>query len=209
MLSQEKIKHHLRKFPVREDIVVDILSGPTAIGKNWVAKQLKGTHQFLIPTTSRNPGSDERHGVDYYFISKQEYEKKLLKGEFATTFTLGRHYYGFRVVELEKITSGKYIPIAIIYYKVLDPFLEKFPNSRIHFMFPPFTQKGLDLLRKRMLSRTVWQFEARWKDTLEQMQAMYVTKPGLLEKYPNSKLYKITDDRSTSKLINILKKNKI
>lgn len=209
MLSQEKIKRHLRNFPVREDIAVDILSGPTAVGKNWVAKQLKGTHQFLIPTTSRNPGSDERHGVDYYFISKLQYERALLKGEFVTTFTLGRHYYGYRGIEFEKITSNRYVPLAIIYYKVLDPFLEKFPNSRIYFMFPPFTQKGLDLLKKRMLSRTVWQFAARWKDTLEQMQAMYVTKPSLLEKYPNSKLYQITDDRSSVKLINDLKKNKL
>lgn len=205
MLSQEKIKRHLKNFPVREDIVVDILSGPTAVGKNWVAERLKNSHQFLIPTTSRSPGSDERHGVNYYFISKQEYERALLKGEFVTTFTMGRHYYGYRGIEFEKITSQKYTPLAIIYYKVLDPFLEKFPNSRIYFMFPPFSQRGLELLKRRMLSRTVWQFEARWKDTLEQMQAMYVTKPDLLEKYPNSKLYAITDDRSALSLIRELK----
>lgn len=208
MLSRAEIKNHLKAFPVRNDIVVDILTGPTAVGKNWVVDRLKTSHKFLIPTTSRPQRSDEEHGVQYYFVSKKKYEELLLKGEFITTFTMGNQYYGYQKSVLEEISTQKYIPLATIYYKVLDPFLEKFPNSRIYFMFPTFTKKGLELLRKRMLSRTVWQFEARWKDTLEQMRAMYETKPTLLEKYPNSKLYAITNDKSALKLIKDMQKNK-
>lgn len=208
MLSQDKINQHLRKFAPREDIIVDILCGPTAVGKTWVSLRLTDSHEFIVPTTTRKPASDEIQGEDYYFITKEQYEKALLSGKFVTTFKIGRNYFGFQGSEFERIVSGKKTPLAIIYYKELDSFLKKFPNSRIHFMFPPFTKKGLDFLKMRMLSKTVWQFEARWRDTLQQMQAMYAAKPTLLEKYNNSKLYEITNNRSALKLIRDLKSYK-
>ncbi len=207
MLSQDKINQHLRKFTPRDDIIVDILCGPTAVGKTWVSMRLKNTHKFIVPTTTRPQATDEKHGEDYYFITHEQYERGLLSGKFVTTFKIGRNYFGYQGSEFERIVSGKKTPLAIIYYKALDSFLAKFPNSRIHLMFPPFTEKGLNLLKMRMLSKTAWQFEARWKDTLEQMKAMYVTKPSLLEKYKNSKLYEITNDRSALKLIKDLKKH--
>lgn len=209
MLTQQKISRHLASFPVREDIIVDIISGPTAVGKSWVVDRLKRTHQYVVPTTSRPRRQDEVNGVDYYFVTRTEYEKAILKGEMATTFILDKYYYGYSGKEFEKISNNNKKPLVIIYYKVLDPFLEKFPNSQIYFMFPPYTEKGLELLKRRMMSRTVVNFDARWRDTLEQMYEMYVAKPNLLARYPNSKLYTIEDDRSALKLIKDLEKNAI
>jgi guanylate kinase len=208
MLTNEKLKRHLAAFPVRHDIKVAVISGPTAIGKHTIVSKLERTHRFLVPTTTRPPLRDEVNGINYYFVTKTDFVRGLLNGKYATGFMLENHYYGFSVEELEKATSSQYKTIAIIYYKVLDQFIEKFPNSFIHFMFPPFTNNGLELIKRRMLSKTVWNFEQRWRDTLEQMNAMYVTRPTLLEKYPNSRLYKIKDDRSTSKLIKDLQKFK-
>ena len=65
MLTNEKLKRHLANFPVRQDINVDIICGPTAIGKHTIVNQLQSTHKFLVPTTTRPPLRDEISGINY------------------------------------------------------------------------------------------------------------------------------------------------
>lgn len=206
MLSQSKIKRHLRKFPTSYFKVI-VLSGPTASGKKWIAERLSDTHRLIVSTTSRPPRVDEQIDISYQFISKPDYEKLLLRGKFATTFTFEGHYYGYLVSELKRAYTKEYTPLAIVYYKALESFLEKFPNSQIYFIYPPFTKAGLEALKRRMLSTTVWNFEKRWDDTLKQMEEMYVKKPNLLDNYPGSRLIKIRNQKASWDLINLIQKN--
>lgn len=184
---------------------VDILCGPTAVGKNWVTDRLKDTHQLVVSTTTRQPRDQEVNGIDNYFISISEFERALKHGEMATAFVYKDNYYGYYVEELENINQSSKRPVAIIYYLALNVFLEKFPNSKIFFIFPSQSRKAMELLRKRMLGRSAGEFLARWNDTLRQMKAMYIEKPTLLEKYPGSELFTIDNDESALKLIERMK----
>jgi guanylate kinase len=208
MLTEDRIKKLLGQYPTQVDLHVDIISGPTAVGKNWVADRLHDSHKALVSITSRPKRENEIEGIDYFFVTQSEYEKLLLNGNLATTFVYDGQYYGYLVSELKLANEQKLIPLAIIYYKVIPNFIEKFPNYFIFFMYPPFNNKGMNLLKKRMLSRSAGDFEERWTDTLEQMHAMYKAKPTLLEMYQKSKLYEIKDDNSAWKLIRDLKKKK-
>ncbi len=208
MLKEDRIHKLLGMYPTQVDLHIDIISGPTAVGKNWVADRLGDSHKALVSITSRPKREDETEGLDYYFVSQREYENLLRDGGMATTFIFDGHYYGYLVSELDHAKQQELIPLAIIYYKVIPNFIEKFPNYFIYYMFPPFNSKGMNLLKKRMLSRSAGDFKERWADTLEQMHAMYKAKPTLLEIYPKSKLYEIKDDNSAWKLIRDLKKHK-
>lgn len=208
MLSEPRIKTLLDSSPTHYSIYIDILTGPTAVGKNWVAERLNKTHRTLVSITSRPKREGEIDGEDYYFIDERVFEESLRHGEMATTFTFDGHYYGYLKSELDNAKERNLIPLAMIYYKVLPDFITRFPNHFIYFMYPPFNNKGLNLLKKRMLSRSAGDFEMRWQDTLEQMHAMYKAKPNLMDIYSKSRLYEIKDDQSAWKLIRDLKRKK-
>ena len=68
-----------------EKPLVVVLHGPSGVGKDSVIAELKqrlGIHR-ATSSTNRAPRDDERHGVDYYFISDAEFRQKIANGEFA------------------------------------------------------------------------------------------------------------------------------
>ena len=77
MLTNEKLKRHLANFPVRPDIKVAVISGPTAIGKHTIVSRLEKTHRFLVPTTTRPPLRDEVNGINYYFVTKTDFVRAV------------------------------------------------------------------------------------------------------------------------------------
>ncbi|MBI5946626.1 MAG: guanylate kinase [Chloroflexi bacterium] len=65
--------------------LVIVLHGPSGVGKDSVIEALRartGIHRATSSTT-RAPRDNERHGIDYYFLSKQEFLRKVEAGEFA------------------------------------------------------------------------------------------------------------------------------
>lgn len=73
----------------RENEAIDrfhilILIGKSASGKDTIQKELVKNHGFvpLISTTSRPMREGEKNGVDYYFVSKLEFQKRILDNDF-------------------------------------------------------------------------------------------------------------------------------
>ncbi|MCA9383161.1 hypothetical protein KC909_02240 [Candidatus Dojkabacteria bacterium] len=202
MYDNTVIKSFVNKYPVRPELIVDIIVGPTSVGKSWVVDNLKETHQFVRSTTTRErrPGED---GDEYNFVTIAEFESRLKNHEFVLAFNLNDNYYGYLGDDLDKIVESGKKPISIIYYKVLDEFLDKFPNSRIAFMFPPNTQQGIELLRTRTQARDGEILQSREQDTLEQMTYAYTT--DLSSKYSNSRFFVIEDNTSALGVIEFFK----
>ncbi len=75
-----------------------ILSSPSGAGKTTLARKLlseSSEMQLSVSATTRKPRGDEVDGVDYHFISKQEFERKAKNGEFLEyAKVLGRDFYG-------------------------------------------------------------------------------------------------------------------
>ena len=76
-----------------------ILSGPSGSGKSTVIKRLladpPGPLRLSVSATTRAPRPDEREGVDYYFWTRPEFERKLAAGEFLEhAIVHGVDYYG-------------------------------------------------------------------------------------------------------------------
>lgn len=202
MFNNSELEQYVAQYPVRDNVVVDILVGPTAVGKSWVVDQLKATHQFIRSTITRprRVGEDDD---EYRFVSKTEFENQLKAGNVILAFIFNNEYYGYLNQDLEQaIESGKR-PIGNIYYKVLDYFMSKLPATNIYFMFPP-KDTNFELLKTRS---EAGQRDARMQDTREQMDAMYHNSPTLLERFPQAKLYIIQDNTSAYKLIEDMRAN--
>lgn len=74
-----------------------ILSGPSGCGKSTLLKEVYKDitdYHFSISTTTRTPREGEKHGVDYYFVSKDEFEKDIQEGNFLEHANVHGNYYG-------------------------------------------------------------------------------------------------------------------
>lgn len=90
-----------------------ILSGVSGAGKDTIKKELikRMDNVISLPSfTSRKPRDGEEEGVQYHFITKQEFEEKIKNNEFYEYDLHHDNYYGTsRKLLNEKIASGKII----------------------------------------------------------------------------------------------------
>ena len=90
-----------------------LLSGVSGAGKDTIKKELikrVANIETLPSITSRSPRPNEEEGVQYHFISKEEFEERIKNGEFYEYDLHHNNYYGTsRKILNEKIAGGKII----------------------------------------------------------------------------------------------------
>ena len=129
-----------------------IISAPSGAGKTTLAKAM--LQQFTdmlysISYTTRNPRAEERDGVDYHFISKQDFKKGIKKGRWAEWAEVYGNYYGTSAEFIEKsLSSGCDILLDIDVQGTLQ-ILKHYPDSVTIFILPP----SVNALRKRLEMR--------------------------------------------------------
>ena len=129
-----------------------IISAPSGAGKTTLAKAV--LQQFTdilysISYTTRKPRAEERDGVDYHFISKQDFKKGIKKGRWAEWAEVYGNYYGTSAEFIEKsLSSGCDILLDIDVQGTLQ-ILKHYPDSVTIFILPP----SVNALRKRLEMR--------------------------------------------------------
>ena len=88
-----------------------VLSGPSGAGKSTIidaASNEIGEYYFSVSTTTREPRVGEVDGVDYYFVSKEEFEADIKAGNFLEYATVHGNYYGTSLKPVrEALQAGK------------------------------------------------------------------------------------------------------
>lgn len=93
-----------------------IVSGPSGSGKSTITKKVRDILNIplSISATTRSPRKGEVNGVDYYFISKEEFERKIENGEFFEYANVHGNYYGTLVEVVQKnLDEGKNVILEI------------------------------------------------------------------------------------------------
>jgi len=129
-----------------------IISAPSGAGKTTLAKVvLKQFTDMLysISYTTRKPRAEERDGIDYNFISKQDFKKGVKKGRWAEWAEVYGNYYGTSAEFIEKsLSSGCDILLDIDVQGTIQ-ILKHYPDSVTIFILPP----SMNALRKRLEMR--------------------------------------------------------
>ncbi|MGB1131251.1 MAG: guanylate kinase [Haloferula sp.] len=96
--------------------ILYLVSGPSGSGKSTLCHRLKGEGEaeFSVSCTTRKPREGEQHGVDYYFLSTDEFREKIAAGEFLEHAEVHENYYGtLRSEVLDRLASGKDVVMDI------------------------------------------------------------------------------------------------
>lgn len=87
-----------------------ILSGPSGSGKSSISKEIMKRHPdvaFSISCTTRAPRGTEQNGVDYHFLSREDFRKKIEAGDFIEYAEVHGNYYGTLKSEVvDRVTKG-------------------------------------------------------------------------------------------------------
>ena len=130
-----------------------ILSGPSGCGKSTLLKEIYkniDNYYFSISTTTRTPRAGEQDGVDYYFVSKEDFEKDIEEGNFLEWAKVHDNYYGTSLKPIiEALNDGKLVifDIDVQGHKIVRKKL----NSQVTSVF--ITTPSLSILKDRLYSR--------------------------------------------------------
>ena len=97
--------------------ILFIISGPAGSGKGTVVKEIINNHKDIalsVSATTRKPRPGEEHGVHYYFITKEEFEGRIERGEILEYTTYCDNYYGTPLKEVKRaLNKGQDIILEI------------------------------------------------------------------------------------------------
>ncbi len=74
-----------------------VITGPSGVGKDSLLSRLKSLsrpYHFAVTATTRPSRPEETDGVDYFFLSDQQYDEMVAKGEFLENATVYDYRYG-------------------------------------------------------------------------------------------------------------------
>jgi len=94
-----------------------VISGPSGVGKSSLIKEILKTLEnvyFSISTTTRSKREGEVDGVNYYFVTKEEFEEDIKKGYFLEWAKVHGNYYGTSLKPVFKaLNEGKLVVFDI------------------------------------------------------------------------------------------------
>ena len=133
--------------------ILIVVSGFSGSGKGTLMKELlkryPDIYALSISATTRAPREGEEDGREYFFISKDEFEKMIAKDELIEYARYVENYYGTprRYVE-EKMKQGKDVILEIEIQGALK-IKKAFPDTLLLFVTPPSAEE----LQSRLIGR--------------------------------------------------------
>jgi guanylate kinase len=151
---------------------VFVITGPSGVGKGTLIRTLRERMPELelsVSATTRSPRPGERDGVDYHFLSDEEFQRRVDAGEFVEHATYSGRRYGTLRSELERRLRAGHPVVLEIEVQGARQVRGTMPEALQIFIAPP----SRDALRTRLVGRGT--------DDPEQVAARLETADGELE----------------------------
>ncbi len=134
--------------------IMVILSSPSGVGKTTITKKIQQKYKSFkisVSHTTRKPRSNEVNGVDYHFISNEEFKEYIEKNEFYEYAKIFDNYYGTHKKTVDKLFKNNDLIFDIDWQGTKQ--LSKYKNLNLIkiFLIPPNKQELKERLIKRNL----------------------------------------------------------
>lgn len=138
-------KHHPKPLII-------VISGPSGVGKDAVVQTVMKRDpklSFVVTYTSRKPRPEEREGVDYHFITGEDFEARIDHNEFLEHSWVYDHYKGvLREPFVKAFASGKDV-IMRLDVQGAERMRQLFPDVVLIFLIPEKKETWLKQLEER------------------------------------------------------------
>lgn len=133
--------------------ILIVVSGFSGAGKGTLMKRLmekyEETYALSISATTRQPRNGEVDGREYFFKTKEEFEKMIAKDELIEYARYVENYYGTpRTYVEEQLDAGKDVILEIEIQGALKV-KQAYPDTLLLFVVPPSAEE----LKKRLVGR--------------------------------------------------------
>lgn len=128
-----------------------VVSAPSGCGKGTVLHEILKDDSFYcsVSATTRKPREGEINGVNYYFLSKEEFEQKIKDDAMLEYAQYCENYYGTLKQEVDSnLEKGKNVILEIDVQGAMQ-IKEQRPEGVFIFMLPPSVKELERRLRKR------------------------------------------------------------
>ena len=151
-----------------------IISGFSGVGKGTVVKELLknyGHYVLSVSMTTRSPREGEEHGVNYYFVTNEEFEKMIKENGFLEHAGYADHYYGTpREYVMKNLAEGKDVILEIEVQGAMQIKKDN-PDAVLVFITTPSAAE----MAKRLIGRkteTHEQILSRFRRAVEEAEDM-------------------------------------
>ncbi len=132
--------------------IVFIVASPSGGGKTTICHRVLDNDpllHFSVSYTSRKPREGEREGIDYHFVSEEEFKLKADRGDFLEWAVVHNHYYGTdRLVTEQILGKGKDV-LMDIDVQGADMVKQAMPDAVRIFILPP----SRSVMKQRLMDR--------------------------------------------------------
>lgn len=142
------------------------VSGPSGVGKGTMVKTLIARREDVVESvscTTRAPREGEVHGKHYFFLSREEFERRIAEGDFLEYDEHFGNYYGTPKSFVRDTLKEKSIIMEIDVVGALNA-KKSFPETVLVMVVPPSVEE----LRRRLSGRGS-ETEAQIQNRLERM----------------------------------------
>lgn len=134
-----------------ESPAVFVITGPSGVGKGTLIRALRERHPEIamsVSATTRGPREGEADGVDYHFLTEEEFQRRVQAGEFVEHAAYSGNHYGTLRSELER-NAGAGGVVLEIELQGARQIREAMPEALQIFIAPP----SPETLRERLTGR--------------------------------------------------------
>lgn len=131
-----------------------VISGPSGVGKGTVLQKVMQDESlhlaYSVSMTSRNKRPGEKEGVNYYYVTRQEFEQAIQNGDLLEWTEFVDNYYGTPMKAVKELREAGKNVVLEIEVEGCKQIKKKCPDALTIFIVPPSRKE----LEKRIRGRS-------------------------------------------------------
>lgn len=178
-----------------------VVSGPAGVGKGTVVSLARAKNKdivFSVSATSRHPRPGEKNGENYFFVSREKFQKMIQEGALLEWVEYCGNYYGTPKAYVEQELEKGNVVLLEIEIEGANNVKKHYPDCISVFITPP----SLEELRRRIVKRGT-----EPPEVIEQRMNRALKEMEQLDKY-DYVIKNISAEEAAEQLLDIIEKER-